>query len=120
MLKNDFIKRICNIPIDFRNGEKSSLELAQESGIQEVLQTINAEQIEEYLNANSDLIEAWQIWSLDKRVNSGYYLQLGSKPIVGFYENGSLSIKKEFNSSTEACADFILKEVSSILNQNEI
>jgi hypothetical protein len=59
------------------------------------------------------LVEAWQDYSYDKRVDSGPYLD---RTKVGNYERGEYRDKRSHPTPASACADFIFREAQSILH----
>ncbi len=60
------------------------------------------------------LVEAWQNYSYDKRVDSGPYLD-GTK--VGHYTQGEFLDKRSHPKPHIACADFIFREAQSVLER---
>lgn len=113
----DVFEKICNLPLHFSVDNKSALTLAIESGFVDSYKDISKKEIEEYLNRNRHLIDAWQTWSENKRTSEGYFLSIGDdKNSVGFYSSGKIIFSKEFNTDIGACSEFILKELSNILN----
>ena len=105
------IKRICCIPVDFRKGNKSFHELVHDTGIERRMLT--AESVASALLSNPELVDDWLRWSEDQRSTpSHYFLEEKDKYVVGVYP-GEESV--EFSDRIAACADFIIKQVSSIL-----
>jgi hypothetical protein len=112
---NDCIIKICNLPIDFKNNDKSAFVLASESNFRLHNDKISTSDIKEYLKANMNLLEIWQQWSWDKRT-TGYFLSFEDNNTVGFInEKHQTTYKKEFDSSIDSCSEFIYREISSIL-----
>ena len=117
---SDVISNICSIARDmkmYRN--KSMIQLFKESGYLEYTSSIITEEIKQYLADHPDYINDWIIYSSDKRTSEGwYFLQEGSDWIVGYLQetlNDYVRIREEkFNSSFEACAIFIIKEINNL------
>lgn len=114
----DIIEKICNLPLDFAERNKSVFTLAIESKFADSYKDISKKEIEEYLNSNKHLINIWRTWSENKRTRDGYYLSIhNNKNSVGFVSsNGKIVFNQEFNTNIEACSEFILKELFGILN----
>jgi hypothetical protein len=114
-MTSDCINKICNIPIDFKQADKSAYALAEESGFDSAYENIDIDDIKNYLKNHNNLIDAWQQWSWNKRT-TGYYLTLDKSPTIGeLNEDGKTIFTKDFDSAIDACAEFIYREVSSIL-----
>ena len=116
LTKEKCIEKICNLPIDFKVSNKSSFNLLLESKYIKFFRYISQQEIINYLLLNKNLIEDWKIWSENKRT-SGYYLLINSdKYFIGsFDKDGNENLSKSFITAEDACAEFILREVSSIL-----
>ena len=105
------IKRICHIPADFRKGNKSFHSLVHDTGIES--RVLTAASVVSVLLPNPELVDDWLSWSEDQRSSSGYYfLEENSKYVVGCYPGEELV---EFSDRLAACADFIVKQVNSVL-----
>jgi hypothetical protein len=115
--KEDCIEKICNLPLDFKVADKSSLTLLQESKFADFYNDIAKQDIKEYLSRHKTLIDNWEIWSEDKRT-WGYYLSISpDKYFVGSLDkDGKENFSKSFATAQDACAEFILREVSAILD----
>jgi hypothetical protein len=119
--KDVCIEKICNLPLDFRITDKSSLALLQESKFSDFHNDITKQDIIDYLSRHKNLIHNWEIWSEDKRTG-GYYLSISpDKYLVGSLDkDGKENFSKSFVSAEDACAEFILREVNAILDiQND-
>ena len=117
MTKEDCIEKICLIPFELEN--RSAFDLCMESDFLIHHKEVTVENIKEYLLRFPDLIKSWDIWSANKRTNHGFYfVSDNSKSKVGYINlSGKETFKKTFDSPVDACAEFILKEISSILNK---
>lgn len=117
--KNDCIKKICNLPLDFKVENKSSVNILLESKFIEFSCVISKHEIKDYLFLNKKLIDIWKLWSENKRT-LGYYLLINSdKYFMGSIDkDGKENFSKSFITAEDACAEFILREVSTILNIN--
>ena len=113
---SNVVSKICSMSRDFYSlKNKSIIQLLIESGYIDETQLVTKEAILIYLAENPDLIPDWEIYSSDKRVSEGwYFLREGSDWIVGYAGNPSLKQRLVFSSGFEACAEFILREVSGI------
>lgn len=114
--KDNCIEKICNLPLDFKIADKSSVMLLHESKFVDFSNDITKQDIKNYLSRHKNLIDNWEIWSEDKRT-WGYYLSISAdKYFVGSLDKGGkVNFSKSFETAVEACAEFILREVSAIL-----
>ncbi len=115
--KDNCIEKVCSLPLDFQVADKSSLTLLQESKFADFHNDITKQDIKDYISRHADLIDSWKIWSEDKRT-WGYYLSISAdKYFVGSLDkDGKENFSKSFTTAEEACAEFILREVSAILD----
>ncbi len=115
--KDDCIEKICNLPLDFKAAAKSSWTLLHESKFADFHIDITKQDIKDYLSRHKRLIDNWEVWSEDKRT-WGYFLSISSdKYFVGSLDkDGKENFSKSFTTAEDACAEFILKEVSAILD----
>jgi len=115
--KDDRIEKTCNFPLDFKVAEKSSVTLLQESKFADFYEVITQQDIKDYLSRHINLIDLWKSWSEDKRT-WGYYLSISpDKYFVGSLdESGTKNSDKSFSTAIDACAGYILREVSTILD----
>ncbi len=117
------VENICKLPETFQKvRDKSMWTLVNEYVTVESFKNINIKKIEEFLKQNEYLVDFWLISSDDKRVDKGHYFIIKHGiPEVGYYASGSgISDVQTFSNKFEACADFILKEVKSILEIDRI
>ena len=104
------VRRICNLPIDFRSGEKSAIDLVRASGIG--FRSLTTAEVLPVLQSNPMLIDEWISWSEDQRCTPAYYIQQeGDCYVVGRLPEGE---QVEFDDRFRACADFIVKAVNLI------
>ncbi|NEU06905.1 hypothetical protein GZH53_01155 [Flavihumibacter sp. R14] len=117
--KDNCIEKVCNLPLDFMTADKSSVTLLQELKFASFANDISQQDIKDYLSLHKNLIDAWEIWSEDKRT-WGYSLSISSDNyFVGSLEpGGKENFSKSFPKAEEACAEFILREVSAISKIN--
>ena len=115
--KDNCIEKICNMPSDFKVADKSSLTLLEESKFTDFYNVITKQDIKDYLSLHKKVIENWETWSEDKRTG-GYYLSIRpDKYFIGSIDkDGKENFSKCFATIDDACAEFILREVSAILN----
>ncbi|MBA4318908.1 MAG: hypothetical protein C0412_10945 [Flavobacterium sp.] len=114
--KEKCLEKICNLPLEFEVSDKSSVDLLLESKYIEFSREISQQEIKNYLLLHKSLIGDWKIWSENKRA-FGYYLLINSdKYFIGsFDKDGNENFSKSFFTAEDACAEFILREVSVIL-----
>lgn len=115
-MDNDKVKKVCELPIEFKKGIKSTFQLAKESGFENENKNDSIAKIKDYLQSHISLLNSWDLWSKDKRTTEGYYLQLGNKNIVGYLGKNQNIKTLKFKTSIDACSEFIFLEISSILN----
>jgi len=115
--KDNSTEKLCNLPLDFKVADKSSLTLFQESKFADFYKVITQRDIKDYLSRHMNLIDAWKIWSEDKRT-WGYYLSISpDKYFVGsFDKDGNENFAKSFDTAIDACAEFIFREANAILD----
>lgn len=115
--KEKCLEKICNLPVDFEVSNKTSVDLLLESKYKEFSKDVSQKEIKNYLLLHRNLIDDWKIWSESKRT-LGYYLLINSdKYFIGSIDqNGNKNFSKSFITAEDACAEFILREVSSILD----
>ena len=115
-MNKESIARICELPIDFGKGNKSTLQLLEsvefcsEDRDKFILET------KEYLRSHPTLVESWEIWSMNKRTSDGFYLSFNKKNIVGFYGDQFHGFEKVYKTPIDACSEFIYFEILSITN----
>lgn len=120
MKNNDIVAKICSLAKQFQQVKnKSFIELLKETGFTESKKTISIEDIKNCLKKNTDLIESWFLYSMNKRTDQGWYLYKkndgNAKYIVG-YLSGDSSKKKEkkHSDAAGACAYFVYNELTEI------
>ena len=110
-MNDDFaIRRICNLPVDFRSGGKSAYDLVRASGIG--FRSLTTAEVLPVLQSNPALIDEWAMWSENQRCTPAYYFQKeADKFVVGRMPEQE---RVEFDDQIAACADFIVKAVNLI------
>ncbi len=104
------IRRICDLPSDFRVGKRSAYDLVRGSGIE--FRTLTASEVVPVLLSNPSLVDEWAMWSEDQRCTPAhYFLEEDGKYVVGRMPEGD---RVEFDDRFVACADFIVKAVNLI------
>ena len=112
MSSEAFIERICNLPVEFRRGSKSPVQLIRESGYFESPNELTVEALAAFICNHVEVIQVWLSWSEDKRVSSGwYFIRKNGGFIVGNLADGP---QLRFSDESQACAEFVLREVASI------
>ena len=112
-MKQACIDKICNLPKAFKQGDKSLNILLTESKFQIFHKEINTYDIIQYLQLHPDLLDVWKQYSDDKRTSGGFYY---CSKYIGSIDQ--ITFDKTFTSDTEACAEYILKEISFWLHIN--
>ena len=84
-MKKNSIAKICELPLDFKNGNKSSYQLAKDSGFINDNKNNIILDIKEYLQNHISLINNWEIWSKDKRTTEGFYFRTYAKVSLGYF-----------------------------------
>lgn len=107
-----WVESVCVIPLEFRGGSKSVLQLFTESIPDLSDRPRFIELVADRLKDDPRLVEAWQNYSWDKRVDEGPYLD-GTK--VGYYRQGQFLDKRTHAKPSLGCADFIFREAQSVL-----
>ena len=104
------IRRICNLPTDFRKGSQSAYDLVRASGIK--CRSLTTAEVLPMLKANPSLVDEWSMWSQDQRCTPAYYfLENSGNFVVGRLPDDD---PVEFDDRFTACADFIVKAVNLI------
>ena len=104
------IRRICNLPIDFRSGDKSAYDLVRTSGIG--FRSLTVVEVLPVLQSNPSLIDEWMSWSEDQRCTPAYYFREDADGyVVGRLPEHERVV---FDDRFLACADFIVKAVNLI------
>jgi hypothetical protein len=108
---------VCEIPASFYAREDISFsQLVRDSGVASLGSEFTSDALVPLLDANPGLIDAWLLWSANKRVSSGWYFQRAEDSyIVGFYPAGE---PLRFENASRGCAEFIVREVSQIMRSN--
>jgi hypothetical protein len=110
------IEQVSRIPLDFRLGTRSMIDLIKESGYLENAALLTVDSIEPFLRGNPPLVNAWLSYSEDKRSSRGWYvLKIGSNDEyeVGYLPDGE---RLRFVDSVRAAAEFIVRELQDIRN----
>jgi hypothetical protein len=111
------IQRLCQIPKEFRKGGKSPIQLVAESGVDQLESVMTVSALADYLDHHLHLVEDWLHWSEDKRGSPSWYFTSQEKNYeVGFYPEGESMF---FTDRIQACAEFIVREVSHIRDIRE-
>ena len=106
-MKQDCIDKICNLPQTFKQVEKSLNALLTETKFQFLYNEISLADIIHYLQNHPNLLDVWKEYSDDKRTTGGYYYH---EKYIGSLDH--LTFDKTFTSDTEACAEYILREIT--------
>lgn len=106
------LEQICDMPVAFKLGSKSAIQLLEESGYFEMPNELTIEALVAFIGSHPNVILAWLKWSEDKRVSSGwYFVWKAGGYIVGHFPNGP---QLPFSDGVQACAEFVVREVATI------
>lgn len=114
------MEKICSIAKDFNNSNRINLyNLVSDRINRSNISSLEKENVINCLKDNPDYIVDWLLYSENKRTSSGWYFKLHKKDcIVGFIKEGVIEKEKIFVSKYEACAEYIIIEIKSILNNS--
>jgi hypothetical protein len=108
--ETSWLEPLLGIPVAFHSGDVSIRELFGRA--EPDLDDHNFRPlVESALARRPDLIEAWQIYSSDKRVSEGPYLE-GNE--VGYYSAGRQDVRRH-DTPAAACADFVHREANQVI-----
>jgi hypothetical protein len=114
-MKEDLIRKICELPQNLKTQDKSVFQLLKESSYFEKRQSVEKSEIIEFLDNHPELLDDWELYSEDKRASSGWhFLSEGENWTVGYLNFGKQDKAKIFSSRIEACAVFIINEIEEI------
>jgi hypothetical protein len=107
------VRRLCSMPADFYRVNKSMVQLTRESGVRDQPGAVTVQKIVDYISENPVVIDAWLRWSANKRASSGWFFRKKSaKYEVGYFPGGEVL---EYSSPAVACAEFVVREVKTLL-----
>lgn len=109
-MKQACIEKICNLPLALKQGNQSMYALLKATQFEIFQQEITTNDITQYLQNHLELIETWEEYSDNKRTSDGYYYRSNVYGAIA-----PIKFEKSFPSKTEACAEYILKEISSYI-----
>lgn len=114
MKNKGIIAEICNLSEQLELQKNKSLtQLLKEFNISRDHPTITSEEIKEYLKGNTDLIESWLLYSMNKRTSEGWYFIKNNTTtyMVGYLLKDSSNKELEYSDPAQACAVFIYNEL---------
>jgi hypothetical protein len=108
------IERLCQLPRDFRGGDKSPLRLVEDSGIRRATEQFTESAVLAVLRREPALVDDWLGYSADKR-SGGWYVTEGDgdRYVVGTIDGERIV----FDDVKVACASFIIRELDSMVNR---
>jgi hypothetical protein len=116
----DWVAELCAVPRTLHEGDHSAWTLLQpfRAHLGDTAAFVAA--VDAYLRDHPDLVEDWELYSVDKRTGRGpYLLAEPARWEVGFYDGGYQDVREHPDQFT-ACADFIYREVTSVLTGNRV
>lgn len=117
---SSIISEICLLPRNFKLQNKSIQELLETSGFFDKPDKVFKEALVEFLKKHPDLIGEWESYSSDKRSSPSWYLQReNSGWVVGYSSTPSQEQKYNFQDPSDACAEFILRELNTFFENRK-
>ena len=120
MKNNDIVAKICSLPEQLeRVNDKSLVQLLKDTGVKKSKEAISVEGLKNYLRNNAGLVENWLLYSMNKRIDEGWYFEKENKVtyIVGYlFKNTSRKEELKYSDAIQACAIFIHNELADICN----
>lgn len=111
----DWVGSLCRLPLTFRGGEETILELFELARPYLNDQPGFLASATAQLLADVHLVDAWQRYSADKRTSKGPYFGREGEPFeVGFHDAGFHDVRICTDPAV-ACADFIYREAAWVL-----
>jgi hypothetical protein len=110
-----WVEAVCRLPVTFNSGSASILELM--TPVRPYLSDRGAflAAVGGWLAEHPEVVDAWQVYSFDKRTPAGPYLDLRSgSHEVGFYDDGRHDVTTHAD-AVGACTDFIYREATWVL-----
>ncbi len=106
-----WIDQLLNLPRDYKVGSKSLLQLITEINPPHMDPTDFARLVAQRLLHSPELVDAWQIYSYDKRTSPSPYLD---ELEVGFFDGERRDVA-HYDNTADACADFVVRETEWLL-----
>lgn len=124
MKHNSVVAKICILSEQFeRVKNKSLIQLLKDAGFRGSKVTISIEDIKNYLKNNTGLVESWLLYSMNKRINEGWYFKKENKVtyIVGYLSmNAGRKKESKYSDAIQACATFIYNELAETTDKNRL
>jgi hypothetical protein len=113
--KQEVIRRILTLPERFKSPRNQTFNnLLKDTGYIEISNQIQENDILEAIKNYPETVTSWLLWSEDKRVKSGWFLNENKgKYIVSFFPKIEGREVLETNDVYKACAHFITKEIET-------
>lgn len=109
------LEPICRVARDasLRGVGDSLRDLIQKSGYEEMRPQLSQSVLAAYIMSHPELIRQWQLYSQDKRTSGGWYLLADHSgwEVGRFVAGQGRRDQQRFDSGTDACADYILREL---------
>lgn len=120
--REECIYAICHFVIRYKEDKKyTPYEIYEETCYKKYYCDITQEQIIDVIRRHTNLIEAWLLFSQDKRWTPSWFFE---KRLDGFWrvgymvENGKYTYEMMFNDSVNACAQMIRMEMEEFRLRN--
>ena len=112
-VSTDALDAICRIPQSL--ADHSLRDLVAETGYRELRPALSQHLVAGYLAGHTKLVLDWLHYSEHKRTPGGWYL-MRTPPgwVVGRLGGSEQERELRFGSGTEACAEFILRELDGV------
>jgi len=115
------LNKLVWLPLTYKEaGDKSVLDLVEEFGLREQfdLGCVTPVSIKDHLEANRSLVDIWLEWAADKRCSGAYFVEEAGTYVVDEIPAKHAS-RRRYDDPVEACADYIYREVVSLLKTAE-
>lgn len=115
-LPDDRFARICTVPAEYGQGDRSLLEVVRASGFAEFRGQFAPRELADYLRAKPAIVDQWIAYSEDKRTTEGWYLRPPYS--IGRVARWSPPMHEvKHPDLAAACAAFIIAELGAILDR---
>lgn len=111
-----WVEPLCLIGVEWRNSGQSLRDLFRRASPKLSDLIGMRHHIQTYLSSHPTLIDAWQKYSWDKRGSPSPFIDVMR---VGFYDHGYHDVR-QYDDRAAACADFICREASWVLEQRRV
>jgi hypothetical protein len=111
-----WVEAVCLVPVTFRAGDVSVVDLFKAAAppLDDAQRFVAS--VRPFVRARPRLVDAWHVYSLDKRSSPSPYLEiLDESSVVGFYGDEGEQDVQRYGDAVDACTDFIYREANWVL-----